>query len=55
MAISNKNAESERLTREHFLRTLREIGERGSRHPVRDSRSDDETLGYDDMLDVSAR
>jgi antitoxin VapB len=39
-------------SREAFLSALREIGERGSRHPVIDTRSDDDILGYDDMLDA---
>ena len=34
---------------EAFLNALREIGERGSRYPVLDSRSDEEILGYDEM------
>lgn len=41
-------------SRETFLRALREVGERGSRHPVIDTRSDDDMLGYDDMLDAPA-
>ncbi len=36
--------------REAFLRALREIGERGRRHPVLDPRSDEDILGYDDMF-----
>ena len=54
MVIDRKEAKSETLARETFLRTLHEIGERGSRHPVLDSRSDDEILGYHDMLDKVA-
>lgn len=54
MVISIKNTETETLAREAFLRTLREIGERGSRYPVLSSCSDDELLGYDDMLDKPA-
>ena len=38
-----------RESREAFLNALREIGERGSRYPVLDSRSDEEILGYDEM------
>ena len=41
-------------SRDTFLRALREIGERGSHYPVLDPRSDDELLGYDDMLAASA-
>ena len=54
MVIRIKNAEAETLAREAFLRTLREIGERGSRHPLPDSRSDDEILGCDGMLNALA-
>jgi antitoxin VapB len=43
-----------RQSREAFLLALREIGERGSRHPVIDTRSDDDILGCDDMLDAPA-
>ena len=50
MAVSRKDAKSERLIREAFLRTLREFGERGSRYPVLEPRSDDEMLGYEEML-----
>ena len=50
----NNSAETEKLAREAFLRTLREIGERGCRHPALDSRSEDELLGYDDMLNAAA-
>jgi antitoxin VapB len=39
-------------SRESFLRAVREIGERGSLHPAVDARSDDDILGYDDMLDA---
>lgn len=41
-------------SREAFLRALREIGERGSRYPVIDTRSDDDILGYDDMFGQTA-
>lgn len=37
-------------SRDDFLRKLREIGERASRHPPMDARSEDDILGYDDML-----
>lgn len=36
--------------RESFVRKLREIGERASRYPVIDPRSEDDLLGYDDMI-----
>ena len=39
-------------SREAFLRALREIGERGSRYPVIDARSDGDILGYGDMLEA---
>jgi antitoxin VapB len=48
--VERERKRPRREGREAFLRTLREIGERGSKHPVIDARSEDELLGYDDML-----
>jgi len=43
--IEREHRPSKKESRESFLRVLREIGERGSRHPVLDPSSDDEILG----------
>lgn len=48
--VERERRKPRRDNREDFLRKLREIGERANRYPVIDPRSEEELLGYDDML-----
>ena len=48
--VERERRQPRRDSREAFLRALREIGERGSKHPVLDPRSDDDLLGYEEMF-----
>lgn len=48
--VERERGKRTRGHREDFVRKLREIGERASRHPAIDPRSEDDVLGYDDML-----
>ncbi|MGV3635773.1 MAG: type II toxin-antitoxin system VapB family antitoxin [Pseudorhodoplanes sp.] len=52
--VERERRRTRKDSRESFLRAVREIGERGSRHPVIDDRRDDDIVGYDDMLDAPA-
>lgn len=52
--VERERRRPQRESREAFLRAVREIGERGSRHPVIDTRSEDDILGYDDMFGQTA-
>ena len=48
--VEREHRRPRKESREAFLRALRQIGERGSRHSVIDTRVDDDILGYDDTL-----
>jgi len=50
--VERERRRPQKPDREAFLRAVREIGERGSRHPVIDTRSDNDIVGYRDMLDA---
>lgn len=50
--VERERRRPQKPDREAFVRGVREIGERGSRYPVIDTRSDNDILGYHDMLDA---
>ncbi|MFZ5689734.1 MAG: type II toxin-antitoxin system VapB family antitoxin [Pseudomonadota bacterium] len=52
--VERERRRPQRPDREAFLRAVREIGERGSLYPEIDARSDEDILGYCDMLDAPA-